>query len=140
MTPHGAKNEVAGNPLNPVRTRRYGGIGRPSYVIIIVCLLANPPFLTEILANAGYTGRTGGLLLLLALFASALRLKNIGSSQWWCLLVLVPFANLGLIAGCLALQEGYAETKRMDKPGKILLWFSIPALLLYLVANFRITD
>jgi uncharacterized membrane protein YhaH (DUF805 family) len=50
------------------------------------------------------------------------RLRNIGMSGWWSLLILVPIANIILGVKCLIYQEGYQDTKKLDRTGKIIGW------------------
>lgn len=56
-----------------------------------------------------------GLFIVMA--ANILRLSNIGMSQWWALLVFVPFANIWLGFRCQTAQTGWIETRRLDRTG-----------------------
>jgi len=102
--------------------KEYGGIGRLAYVggSIGIGILQN--ILQVVAAQAEQA-----LALILIFIASiagtlvlaAYRLKNIGSSPWWCLGLLVPLLNILIGLRCLLCPEGYADTKKLDTAGKI---------------------
>ena len=62
----------------------------------------------------------GFLMSLLFLFPIAERIRNMGWSPWWCLLSLIPIINLFVGVACLACPEGYAQSRKLDMPGKIV--------------------
>ena len=69
---------------------------------------------------------SGGIALLVVVVGSFFpvfyRLKNIGMNPWWCLLMIVPIANLFVGVRCLVFQEGYQDTKKLDKAGMIITY------------------
>jgi hypothetical protein len=80
---------------------------------------------------------TGIAMLMVALgyvLAAYSRLKNIGMNPWWCLLMIVPFANLIVVIRCLAFQENYQNSKKLDKAGKIIASIVIGIIGLLLIA------
>ncbi|TDU66530.1 uncharacterized membrane protein YhaH (DUF805 family) [Prosthecobacter fusiformis] len=101
----------------------YGGIGRLAYF--------GTSFLVGVfnaIASAALKDSVAGTLVALAFIIVASlvivyqRLKNIGMNPWWCLLSIVPIANFFIAFRCLAFQEGYVETGKMDKAGVIVAW------------------
>jgi uncharacterized membrane protein YhaH (DUF805 family) len=122
---------LAANPYSPpnsqsnypefkaTQVRHYGGIQRLPYLGIILGL----GILQAILAAAD---PSGGIALLIVVVGSFFpvyyRLKNIGMNPWWCLLMIVPIANLFVGVRCLVFQEGYQDTKKLDKAGMIITY------------------
>jgi uncharacterized membrane protein YhaH (DUF805 family) len=68
------------------------------------------------------------------------RLKNIGKSPWYCLLLLIPFLNVVVMVTGLIYQEDYQSTKKLDDKAKIGLYiflgvfllFALPMLIIFL--------
>jgi uncharacterized membrane protein YhaH (DUF805 family) len=119
--------------------REYGGIGRLAYV--------GYSFLAGIVVNvlgmvAGAIGAGNELLgpavfaigliaaVGLTIFITVQRLKNMGYSGWWSVLIFVPLANLLVGLRCLICPAGYADTGRLDRAGKILTWIVVAFFLL----------
>lgn len=101
----------------------YGGIRRLPYFALsfVVGALQNG------LASAvGDENPAFWLIMLGGIIASfwiiGQRLKNMGASPWWCLLSVVPIANIILGFRCLVNQEGYMETKTLDQAGRTTAW------------------
>jgi len=112
--------------------KHYGGIRRLPYVGIIIGLS-----LFQAIVTASDPSGVGILVLLFGCFFTVYyRLKNIGINPWWCLLMIVPIANILIGFRCLAFQEGYQDTKKLDKTGKIITYVVVGffALLILLVA------
>jgi hypothetical protein len=110
-------------PVNPVaiqsdqQLKQYGGIRRGWYFVGTFVL----GILSQIF-NAGEEGlATAGMLIMIPLWFILVvsRLRNIGMSGKWSLLIIVPIANLFVGITCLICQEGYQETRKLDKAGKI---------------------
>lgn len=84
----------------------------------------------------GSTGESWGVFTIsMVLFLGSVwsRLKNIGMTPWLCLLMFVPIANILILIRCLAFQEGYQTTKKLDTAGKVvsiiaLICISAPVL------------
>lgn len=114
--------------------REYGGIGRLAYL--------GYSFLVGVVANviAGVAdGTEAGPAILgiafigsiaLSVFVVVQRLKNMGYSGWWSVLIFVPLANLLVGLRCLICPAGYADTGRLDRAGKILTWIVVAFFLL----------
>jgi hypothetical protein len=93
----------------------YGGFGRGAYFGWIIFLA----ILNAILAQI-----PGGILLawVLVLFAGGQRYRNIGYNPWLILLALIPIVNLVIGYRCLAYPKGYADTKQVDTPMRVVSW------------------
>jgi len=94
-----------------------------------------------LLVAVGLADSTGAGTLLVALFFMVVsfipvyyRLKNIGMNPWWCLLMLVPIANLLVGIRCLVFQEGYVDTKKLDTAGKVITYIVLGLFILVIVA------
>jgi len=115
--------------------REYGGIGRLAYV--------GYSFLAGIVGNVlgaiAAGTEVGPAVVVLAIIASVgltvfitvQRLKNIGYSGWWSVLLFVPLANIFLGLRCLICPAGYADTKRLDLAGKIITGIAVTVFLLF---------
>ncbi len=113
--------------------RHYGGIRRLPYLGIMIGL--------SIVQNGVGAAVTGAATLVVALFFMVVsfipvyyRLKNIGMNPWWCLLMLVPIANLLVGIRCLVFQEGYVETKKLDTAGQVITCIVLGLFALVIVA------
>jgi uncharacterized membrane protein YhaH (DUF805 family) len=117
--------------------REYGGIGRLAYVgySFLAGLAAN--VLGTIASGTELGPAAAGILLIaaigLTIFITVQRLKNMGYSGWWSLLIFVPLANILVGLRCLICPVGYADTKRLDRTGKILTWIVIGLFLLFVL-------
>jgi len=120
--------------------REYGGIGRLAYV--------GYSFLAGVATNvlgmvAGAIGARNELLgpavfaigliaaVGMTIFITVQRLKNMGYSGWWSVLIFVPLANLLVGLRCLICPAGYADTKRLDSAGKIMTGIVVTVFLLF---------
>jgi uncharacterized membrane protein YhaH (DUF805 family) len=125
---------LAANPYSPpnsqndylearaAEVRHYGGIQRLPYLGIILGL----GILQAILAAADPSGGIALLVVVVGYFFPVYyRLKNIGMNPWWCLLMIVPIANLLIGVRCLVFQEGYQDTKKLDKAGQIITYIVV---------------
>ena len=123
-SPPQSYGSLAGNEMPPVRN--YGGIRRLPYLGIIFGLA----IVQSVLASGtGTSDSTVGFALLVVIVGSFFpvfyRLKNIGMNPWWCLLMIVPIANLFVGVRCLVFQEGYQDTKKLDKAGRIVTYIVV---------------
>ncbi len=110
----------------------YGGIPRFPYFCSIFGLACTTHVLRFLWSSpSGRATLIVSLLFMLLLITVFQRLKNIGIHPGWCLLMLVPIANLLVVIGCLLFQEGYADTKKLDIAGKII---ALTLLVLVLIA------
>jgi len=62
------------------------------------------------------------------------RLKNIGWNGWLALLDFIPLVNLAVSIPSAIYPEGYADTKKLDKTGKILVGVFVGCIVLLVVA------
>jgi hypothetical protein len=60
--------------------------------------------------------------IVLNIITGVLRLKNIGNNPILCLLTCVPIVNGFFAIYLLIAPPGYAYTKKLDTPGKIIVW------------------
>ena len=113
-----------------------------SVFVMIVVMAAMMPLFTRfdnpILVVIGVVGIIGFLVYVIRLHS--LRLKNIGVSPWFLLLMLVPLVSNLLSIALLACPTGYAQTRKLDTAGKITAGVLIILTILSLGANiFRAT-
>lgn len=115
-------------------SRHYGGIRRLAYLGIAIGLGVAQNVVLELFANdeALQSLSLGVILvfLILSFISVYYRLMNIGMNPWWCLLMIVPIANLFIVIRCLVCQEGYEDTKKLDTAGKIVTFIVVGLFLL----------
>ena len=72
---------------------------------------------------------------IISIFIIVKRLKNLGSSGWMCLLLIVPFVNLWIAYRLSICPPGYAIHKQLDDTGRRLrfIFIYIPLILLTLL-------
>ncbi len=107
----------------------YGGIGRLAY--FGYTFLAALIYQVAIFGLVGLTGGGEGAVLLFLpllliylgalMFIVAQRMINCGYSPWWCIGIIVPLVNILVGARALCCPEGYADHKKLDTPGKVLI-------------------
>ena len=92
----------------------------------MIALVVAYNFLAARVAAGDSTGAAGlgiAVIFVSVSFVPAYcRLKNIGMNPWWCLLLLVPIANLLVGFRCLVFQEGYQDTRKLDTAGRIMTY------------------
>jgi hypothetical protein len=102
------------------------GIRRKAYLLWFLLIIAMFPII-NVVAGAvprilGEDSFVGLIILLLCSFIyivlpispiipSYYRLKNIGMNPWWCLLCLIPLANLFIYVRCAILKENSANAR-----------------------------
>lgn len=128
QAPTGAESDVLR------ATRHYGGIRRLPYLGIVIGMGILQNGLQRSMSFVDGTGSGNLIVTIVFLIASFFpvyyRLKNIGMNPWWCLAMLVPLLNLLVGVRCLVFQEGYADTKKLDRAGKIT---SVIVLMLFIL-------
>ncbi len=72
--------------------------------------------------------------------AMGFRFKNQGSNPWLCLLALIPIVNLYIFGRCLVCPKGFADTKQLDGPGKVILWCYVGLILLNIVSSLSLLN
>lgn len=119
--------------------RHYGGIGRLRYFLIALAVGLLIGTYTEVIAapvSPEVVVASNIIQYIIGIWLAALRLNNIGYSPWLSLLVIVPLANLIIGVICLSCQQGYAQAKRLDTAGRVVLWLCIGAIVLSVAAVF----
>ena len=114
----------------------YGGIGRLAYFGAGFGLNILQNILQVVAVQAGSEIAVFpiiGVAVIGHLVLAAYRLKNIGSSPWWCLGLLVPLLNIFIGFRCLICPEGYADTKKLDTAGKIIAGIILGLFVLIIV-------
>lgn len=118
--------------------RHYGGIRRLPYLGIIIGLTIVQNWLLIEIERLNLTGAEMLMVSVLILVVSFIpvyyRLMNIGMNPWWCLLMLVPIANLLIAIRCFVFQEGYADTKKLDLAGRVITYIVLGSFILIIVA------
>ena len=119
-----------------VRRAHYPGIGRVALVVSWLGLMLVEGILLHPVFHVIPDGLKPIALLSAFLIPLPFRLRNMGASPLWCLLVFVPIANIVLIFRCVVCPQGYAETRELDRAGRIsislitLLCAAIPTFIL----------
>jgi len=98
----------------------YDGISRGPYFFGCIGLGLLSVFLRAGFGGSSVSSIVSLVTTVLALVLVVQRLKNIGMSSWWALLMFVPLANIWLGFRCITAQEGYIETRTLDHTGRII--------------------
>lgn len=114
--------DPGGSVASPAHQKAYGGIGRRGFCLVMAGILA---FDAAVSASTEADPAIGLILIFLtfalSLFVTAKRLRNIGMSEWYALLGLVPIVSTILGVRCLMMPEGYQDTRKLDAPAKVIL-------------------
>lgn len=109
-----------------VLSRRYGGLGRLAYfgltIVAQIAIASAGTILTAATEMPQIILLSFAVQVIAGLILCGQRLKNIGMNPWLSLVGLIPFVNLIIAFRCIACQEGYVETKRLDTAGKVIAW------------------
>ncbi|MEM6911863.1 MAG: hypothetical protein AAF555_09810 [Verrucomicrobiota bacterium] len=117
-------------PTHPLE--EYGGIGRRAFLLADLGI----GFLQFLSFNQ--VSQEASFLVLSLLFASFSmvpvyhRMKNIGRNPWWCWFVFLPLVGFAIRIPCLVFPEGFSETRRLDRAGRVTLVLLVSAFLLVL--------
>ena len=111
------------NPITFASGERhtYGGIGRGVYFACILGMtLITWPILTFL--AEGYISFLAILAMysIVSMVPAFFRLQNMGCSGLLVFLVLIPGINLFVGAYCMMAPEGFADSGKLDLPGKIV--------------------
>jgi len=99
----------------------YPGVGRLGFFLSKLGIVVASICSTIYFGPGSAVVRVVSLLVLVAGFIlDVMRLRNIGVSQWFALLRLLPYLNLILAIGLLCAQTGWIETRRLDREGIII--------------------
>lgn len=114
--------------------RHYGGIRRLPYLGIAIGMGVVQNILVGLIASDEALQSLSLFVvigfLILSFVPVYYRLMNIGMNPWWCLLMIVPIANLFIGIRCLVCQEGYEDTKKLDTAGKVVTFIVVGLFLL----------
>jgi uncharacterized membrane protein YhaH (DUF805 family) len=100
----------------------YPGLTRQQYFLGKIGMIAAVVLIVMLVGPGSPVVRFMGLLALVAtVVMDVLRLKNMGTSEWWAFIRFLPFGNLVLDIGLQAAQTGWAETRKLDATGKRIL-------------------
>ena len=122
-----------GHATENFQGRTYGGIRRLPY--FVYSLLIN--IVSTALQFAMAAGDISGLVLVVSLAGAVFgiwiavqRLINVGLSGWWVLGLIVPILNIWVAVQCIAAPEGYAQHKKLDTAGKVIIGLFLGAIFL----------
>lgn len=121
--------------------RHYGGIGRLAYFVRNLLLVVG--IVIAAMLGAAFSKNPTSLILIGAIVLCLIfyirfavqRIRNIGASAWWLLLMLVPLANNLLGIALVACPEGFAQHKKLDTTGIVLVVIFGGLFLLSFAAN-----
>ena len=102
------------------------GIDRLNYFLSIIAV-AFAATATVVLFGPGSTIAkvVAFILTVVGFVLDVMRLRNIGVSQWFAMLRLVPFVNLPYTIGLLSAQSGWEDTRRLDRSGRTIASFLV---------------
>lgn len=89
---------------------RYGGIRRMPYALGVI-----PLGIFLVIMNRELSSSHAAFFAIFStvnLALGILRFRNIGSSAWWSLMLLIPYVNLLWILALVILPEGYDDTEK----------------------------
>lgn len=123
-TPTAQPARSADFDLNPAL--EYGGIRRLNYflknLMLIVVLIAVGIFGVRTQSEPSLIIILIGLVLFFVFYIRFMiqRIRNIGLSAWWLLLIIVPLVSNLLGIALLSLPEGFAQHKKIDTIGIVV--------------------
>jgi hypothetical protein len=116
----------------------YPGVGRLHYFLGKVGLGFAAMFLINFFGWDNPLTRIGMLAIMIGGFVlEVLRLRNIGVSQWFAFLRMIPYVNLLYMIGLQSAQSGWGETRRLDRTGTTLAVFQLALLVLMILMVMR---
>ena len=122
----------------------YPGIGRLNFFLAKLGMIAVSVVLVIYFGPDSDAMKIVGIVTMISGFVlDVMRLRNIGVSQWFAMLGLVPYAGTLLAIGLQSAQTGWIESRRLDRPGIIIaaVHFALIAFLIYMIfwANVSMT-
>jgi hypothetical protein len=103
------------------KKRFYLGYGRRIFSTGLFVLIISIPIAFSYLHNSGYSpGTMIALIAIPIVYLLSQRLINIGHDRKTVILLAVPVVNMLLLIYCLSVPEGFADTREIDKTGKII--------------------
>jgi uncharacterized membrane protein YhaH (DUF805 family) len=110
---------------------RHGGIRRLPFLGCLIALLAGVMALRGFMPGSWTPVAVFLLILVVPLF---FRLKNTGMNPWGSLVLLIPFVGLIYLVRGLAYQEGFQDTGKLDKIGRIIDFAVVGGFVLLVVS------
>ena len=102
------------------------GIDRLNYFLSLIAIgFAATASVVLFGPGSSITKVIGLILTVIGFILDVMRLRNIGVSQWFAMLRLLPFVNLLLSIGLLSAQAGWAQTQRLDRSGRTIASFLV---------------
>jgi uncharacterized membrane protein YhaH (DUF805 family) len=123
--------------VHPVSKYSYGGIGRLMYFLGLIGILVFQAVIGVVAEKQPALNGLGIITLVFTFFLVVNRLRNIGRSAEWSLLLLIPLANLYIFISGLILPEGYKDTKKLDLPGQIIAGIILILFILSVIIIFE---
>ena len=120
----------------------YPGIGRLNYFLANVAMGAVVAFVAIVFTPGSRVMTITMLVVMIAsMMLDVMRLRNMGVSQWFAFLRILPFGKMLLTTALTCAQTGWIETRRLDSPGKSILLVELLflALIIFLVYWIRVS-
>ena|SRR5687768_51674 len=115
----------------------YPGIGRLHYFLGHVAMIVATVFVVIVFGPGSRVMSVTTLVLMVgSLVLDVLRLRNIGVSQWFVFLRILPFGKILLSIGLTCAQAGWIETRRLDSAGKSILFVQLLLVALMILLMF----
>ena len=117
--PYAAPGSAIGVAHQPVAMP---GIGRLIYFLLLFGFSMLSGVLQSGMIGIGFNAVLAGSLIILIvnMTVCSFRMRNIGWSGWRALFLIVPFANLYIGLTALILPPGYATSRTLDTPAKVI--------------------
>ena len=120
----------------------YPGIGRLNYFLahlgmgaaVIISVIYFGPG-SSVVKIAGLAAMIGGFVL------DVMRLRNIGVSQWFAMLRLVPYVSILFGIGVQSAQTGWIENRRLDRTGILIaaVHFALIAFVIFMIFRAKMS-
>lgn len=115
----------------------YPGIGRLNYFLARVGLAVAMVGLVIYFGPGSSVVKVAGLVVMVAGFVlDVMRLRNIGVSQWFAMLRLVPYAGTLLAIGMQSAQTGWIESRRLDRAGFVIVGVHLALIAFFIYMLF----
>jgi uncharacterized membrane protein YhaH (DUF805 family) len=121
--------------------RAFPGIGRLYYFLAQAALAAVMIAIVIRFGPESTVVQAAGLVAMMAGFVlDVLRLRNIGVSQWFAMLRLVPYVSSIMEIWMLSAQTGWIEGRRFDRAGRIVLAMNavLIAFLIFIILRAQV--
>ena len=118
------------------------GIDRLQYFLAKVVMIAAVVFVVTVFGPDGPVMKITSLILMFTgVYLDVQRLRNIGVSQWFSFIRFLPFGNTFLDIGLTSAQTRWAETRRLDRAGRSILFVELLllGLMMFLILKPRMS-